>query len=216
MLLDRIRQRWPSWPLQITLPLAGATDILIRRVLKAPSARPRSARWHVEAIDAETFATIVPIFLPAFRLRPLWASQELDWLLGRASEKEASGALHFVKICDEGGALAGCCVFHGKTGGIANVLHIFAHAPHWSTVLDHVIVAAEAMGCSGIAGQANRMLLEHLYRYPGLTFQYAGGTAIRSTRKEVMDAVRSSDVLIGGLAGDRWTRLSADRFGGKP
>jgi hypothetical protein len=36
---------------------------------------------------------------------------------------------------------------------------------------------------------------------------------VRSVNKDVIQAVRDNRALIGGLAGDRWTRLGTDEFG---
>jgi hypothetical protein len=213
MLVDRMRQRWPRQPLQLMMPLASATDALIGRALKTPAKRHRTTRLRSETIDAAGFAAIAPSFLSAFRLRPLWPADELRWLLDHAAEKRAGGALCFVRVVDREGKPVGCYAFHGEAGKVATVLHAFAAEPHWPMVLDDLMNTAEEMGCSGVAGQAHQAMMPHLYRYPGLIFQYAGGTMVRSARKDVMAAVRGNDVFIGGLVGDRWTRLSADEFG---
>ncbi|AEH88563.1 hypothetical protein Mesop_4129 [Mesorhizobium opportunistum WSM2075] len=39
------------------------------------------------------------------------------------------------------------------------------------------------------------------------------GAMVRSRIAEVTEAVRSGDIFIGGLMGDRWTRLGSDDFG---
>ena len=55
--------------------------------------------------------------------------------------------------------------------------------------------------------------MPQLFGYKNVFFRYAGGTMVRSRIAEVTEAVRSGDIFIGGLMGDRWTRLSSDDFG---
>ncbi len=214
MLVDRMHRAWPHRPLQLMMPLAGATDALIGRALKAPPDRHRTAHVVAETIDATAFVELAPRFLAAFRLRPVWPAQEVAWLVAHAAEKQANGPLHFALLRDAAGAPVGCYAFHGAPGRVALVLHLFAADARLGLVLDHLMNAAAALGCSGVAGQARNGLMPHLYRYPGLMLRYGGGTMVRAARKDVMAAVRAEDVFIGGLVGDRWTRLSADSFGG--
>ncbi|TIW01700.1 MAG: hypothetical protein E5V74_13615, partial [Mesorhizobium sp.] len=110
------------------------------------------------------------------------------------------------------GKMVGCHAFYAQAGGIANLLQIQAPGPHWGATLDGLIAAAREMGCVGITGQTQGRFLPHLFGYNRLFFRYAGGTMVRSRIAEVAEAVRAGDIFIGGLMGDRWTRLSSDDF----
>lgn len=212
MLVEQVRQRWPRPPVGMLKALAGFSDAVAARLFKTHPTSDRRRRWVAEQIDAETFASIAPGLATGYRLRPEWGAAEVRWLLARAAEKRALGPLHFARVVDLSGVTIGCYAYYGEPGRLATILHLFAVESAWGSVLDCVIASAEALGCCGLMGQGHRALMSHLYRYPRLIFRYAGGTSIRAARKDVIAAVRADDVLIGGLAGDRWTCLSADDF----
>jgi hypothetical protein len=212
MLLDRMSRRWPRQPFELARPLAAGADMVIGRAF-ARSLDQRARRFQAEAIDADAFAELAPSFLGEFPLRPDWPSDELRWLLRHAAEQRVNGPLHFVRVNDADGASVGCFAFYGQAGGVALVLQVLANRSGWQPVLEHLMATAAQMGCCGITGQAQKLLMPHLFRYPGLIFRYAGGTMARSARADVMMAVGDSDILAGGLAGDRWTRLSAGDLG---
>lgn len=212
ILLDKARRKWPRRPLGLLTPFAGLSDALIGRLVRRPH-RSKAALCEVRTLDAQAFAELLPRFLTGFRLHPLWPREELFWLLDQAAQKRANGPLSFVALCKPQGMPIGCYALHGEAGRVASVLHVFAERGHGETVIDHLIASAEEMGCTGVEGQACKALMPHLYRYPGLIFRYGGAAMVRSGREDVMAALRAGDILIGGLAGDRWTRLSADPFG---
>lgn len=215
MLLEMMQRRWTRQPFQLVRPLATGADVLIGQVLAGPAARC-SPRFRSEAIDAETFATVATGFLDEFRLRPDWPADELRWLLAHAAEQQINGPLRFGRVSHSDGTTVGCFAFHGEAGGVAVVLQVLANRSGWRPVLDHLMAAADALGCCGITGQGQKPLMPHLFRYPGLIFRYAGGAMVKSGRPDVVAAVDDNGVLAGGLAGDRWTRLSAGDLGLAP
>ncbi len=208
-----LRRKWPGLPRLALDPCARAFDALAGKRFE-PSAQPSSSRRvHHEPIDAAQFAERLPILMSDYSLRPSWKDGELPRLLVLAAEKRADGPLHFGGTYDEAGKMLGCHAFYGQAGGIANLLQIQASGSHWAATLDGLIAAARDMGCVGIIGQTQSRFLPQLFGYSGLFFRYAGGTMVRSLVAEVTEAVRSGDIFVGGLMGDRWTRLSSDDFG---
>ena len=109
--------------------------------------------------------------------------------------------------------MLGCYAFYGQGGDMASLLQIQSSGSHWRTTLDGLVAAAWGMGCVGITGQTQSRFMPQLFGYKNLFFRYAGGTMVRSRIAEVTEAVRSGDIFIGGVVGDRWTRLSSDDFG---
>jgi hypothetical protein len=208
-----LRRKWPGLPRPALDLSARAFDALARARFEPSPQHSSSQRTHREPIDAAQFAEQLPILMTDYSLRPNWREGELPRLLALAAEKRADGPLHFGGIYDETGKMLGCHAFYGQAGGIANLLQIQASGSHWGATLDALIAAARDMGCVGITGQTQSRFMPQLFGYKNVFFHYAGGTMVRSRIAEVTEAVRSSDIFIGGLMGDRWTRLSSDDFG---
>jgi hypothetical protein len=206
-------RKWPWLPRLALDPCARVFDAFAGRRFEPPVQPSSSRRVHHEPIDAPQFAERLPILMSDYALRPSWKDGELPRLLALAAEKRADGPLHFGGTYDEAGKMLGCHAFYGQAGGIASLLQIQASGPHWGATLDGLIAAARDMGCVGIIGQTQSRFLPQLFGYNGLFLRYAGGTMVRSRIAEVTEAVRSGDIFIGGLMGDRWTRLSSDDFG---
>ncbi|WP_434725728.1 hypothetical protein [Mesorhizobium sp. RIZ17] len=207
-----LRRKWPGLPRLALDPGAKAFDALARKRFE-PSSQHSSQRIHREPIDAARFAQQLPVLMTDYSLRPSWRDGELPRLLALAAEKRADGPLRFGGTYDETGKMLGCYAFYGQAGGIANLLQIQASGSLWGATLDALIAAARDMGCAGITGQTQSTVMPQLFNYNGLFFRYAGGTMVRSRIAEVREAVRAGDIFIGGLMGDRWTRLSSDDFG---
>ena len=208
-----LRRKWPGLPRLALGPCARAFDALARRRFEPSTQHSPSQRIHREPIDAAQFAEQLPILMTDYSLRPSWRDGELPRLVALAAEKRADGPLHFGGTYDEAGKMLGCYAFYGQAGGVANLLQIQASGSHWGVTLDALIAAARDMDCAGIAGQTQSRFMPQLFGYKNVFFHYAGGTMVRSRIAEVTEAVRSGDIFIGGLMGDRWTRLSSDDFG---
>ncbi|WP_181178185.1 hypothetical protein [Mesorhizobium sp. B4-1-3] len=208
-----LRRKWPGLPGLALDPFAGAFDALARRRFEPPAQHSSSQRIRREPIDAARFAERLPVLMADYSLRPSWRDGELTRLLALAAEKQADGPLHFGGIYDEAGKTLGCYAFYGQAGAIANLLQIQASGTHWGATLDALIAAARDLGCVGITGQTQSRFMPQLFGYKNVYFHYAGGTMVRSRVAEVAEAVRSGDIFVGGLMGDRWTRLSSDDFG---
>ncbi|MES0203097.1 hypothetical protein [Mesorhizobium australicum] len=208
-----LHRRWPGLPRLALDPCARALDAVAKRRFGSPFQPSSSHRVHAEPINAAQFAERLPTLLSDYALRPSWKDGELPRLLALAAEKQADGPLHFGGTYDETGKMLGCYAFYGRVGDMAVLLQIQTSGHHWGATLDGLVAAARDMGCAGITGQTQGKFMPHLFGYRNVFFRYAGGTMVRSRIAEVAQAVRSGDIAIGGLMGDRWTRLSSDDFG---
>jgi hypothetical protein len=47
----------------------------------------------------------------------------------------------------------------------------------------------------------------------GVVFYYACGMLAYTSRADVRAAIERGEAILGGFAGDRWTRLASDSFG---
>ncbi|TPL88290.1 hypothetical protein FJ941_05190 [Mesorhizobium sp. B2-3-13] len=208
-----LHRKWPRLPRLALDPCARAFDVLAKRRFEPSVQHLSSQRVHAEPINAGQFAERLPTLLSDYALRPSWKDGELPRLLALATEKRADGPLHFGGTYDATGKMLGCYAFYGQAGDIAILLQIQASGHHWGATLEGLVAAARDMGCVGITGQTQSRFMPHLFGYRNLFFRYAGGTMVRSRIPDVTEAVRSGDIAIGGLMGDRWTRLSSDDFG---
>jgi hypothetical protein len=210
MVAYKLRQRWPSIPGALVKPFEKAGDSVARRAVGDKLTAPLPSKRHsMEPTDAAGFATAVQLLADSFRLRPEWPLEELSWILARAEETRRQGPLNYCLVRDAGGALIGCYAFYGDAGRPAKTLQILASDGHWGAALDSLLHTAQEMGCIGVIGQAQDALMTHLFKFSGVIFYYTGGSFVRSKDQEVIDLVHRQGMLIGGLAGDRWTRLSS-------
>ena len=208
-----LRAKWPALSRFVIDPCAKAFDPFTRKRFEPPAQHSPSHKVHRESMDAAQFAEQLPTLVSDYALRPRWQDGELPRLLALAAEKRADGPLHFRGIYDEAGKMLGCYAFYGQAGGIANLLQMQSSGTHWGATLDALVADAWTMGCAGVIGQTQIRFMPQLFSYKNVFFRYAGGTMVRSRIPEVMEAVRSGDIFIGGVMGDRWTRLSSDDFG---
>lgn len=208
-----VRGKWPGLPRFALDPCARAFDAFAGKRFEPPVQHSSSHRVHRDSMDAGQFAERMPTLASDYSLRPRWQDGELPRLLALAAEKRADGPLHFGGTYDEAGRMLGCYAFYGQAGGMANLLQVQSSGSHWGATLDALIADAWTMGCAGIIGQTQSRFMPQLFSYKNVFFRYAGGTMVRSRIPEVAQAVRSGDIFIGGLMGDRWTRLSSDDFG---
>lgn len=209
MVAYKLLQRWPSIPSALMRPLGNAGDYLARRAVGDKLTAPSSKRHSMEPTNSEGFAKAVQTLADSFRLRPEWPLEELTWILARAEETRRHGRLNYCLVRDRSGAYIGCYAFYGDAGRPAKTLQILAAEGGWGATLDSLLHTAQEMGCIGVIGQAQEALMSHLFKFSGVMFYYTGGSFVRSKDQDVIDLVHRQGILIGGLAGDRWTRLSS-------
>ncbi len=209
MTMHRLKERWPSLPFSLLRPVEFVGERLAVRIVGGKLGAPETASGRVEVADAATFAATLQTFVADFRLRPDWDEDELAWLVGCAADTHRHGRLNLRLVRDTADRPIGCFAFYGERGRPARILQIQALPKGWGPTLDHLLREAQAMGCLSVVGQAQTGLLQQLHRFPGVLFYYTGGTMIRFREATMASGLADTDILIGGLAGDRWTRLSS-------
>lgn len=212
MIAHKIRRRWPTAPFGLISPVQKVVDYVAVRALKSSAAFQSVDRSRCDTTTAADFAIAAQGFLRQFRLRPDWSPGEMSWLLERAEETNRDGPLIYSLVYDDHDSCIGCFAFYGKKSGAARVLQIAAAEGAWGATLECLLMKAKAMGCIGVIGQAQDALMRHLYRFPGIIFYYTGGSMARSRHDDVIREIDSNQMVVGGLAGDRWTRLSNGEF----
>ncbi len=211
--VHKVAQRLRYFPAALARPFARAADLAISRALSASSEPQKPSSWRDREIDAETFCEWAPQFLRDFRLRPEWAPADMIWLTSLAQERESAGPLHFRLVSDSSGKPLGAYAFYGERGGVARVLHASALQHGWGALINRMLDTTRSLGCIGVHGAARREMMAHAYAFRGMVFYYAMGTMVHSPRADVWTAIENGSAFVGGLGGDRWTRLASDKFG---
>jgi hypothetical protein len=211
--LHKLRRRFRAPWLSALKPAAKAADLAARAVLQAAVGASKRCEWRDEVVEPETFVDIEPRFLEAFKLRPDFSREEFLWLIGMARQRRSAGPLTLHIIYDPSGAPAAAYASFGGKGEVARVFHAVA-APHaWGKLFDKMLETARETGAIGIHGALRAPMMAHAYSVRGVFFYYAYGTMTYSNRPDIRRAIETGDALLGGFAGDRWTRLASDKFG---
>jgi hypothetical protein len=67
-------------------------------------------------------------------------------------------------------------------------------------------------GMAAVKGGAQPVLMAELFRHQCF-FRYRGATVYHSRDPDIVDSILRSRAVLGGLAGERWTKLDQDAFG---
>ena len=211
--LHKARQRFSAPWLNAFRPVARAADLAAAAALRAAEGAAKRSDWRDEEVDAEAFVDIAPAFSQSFRLHPTFSRSEYLWLIGMAKRRRAAGPLHLRVVYDTAGAPAAAYAAFGGRGDVARVFHAAA-APHaWGRLFDKMRESARERGCIAIHGSLKKPMMAHAYGVRGVFFYYAGGVLAYSNRPDIRRAIDAGEALLGGFAGDRWTRLASDSFG---
>lgn len=198
-------------PRNLLRPVARLADRGLRRMLPLRNDTP-PGRWRDERMDMGAFMVLARRLAGGRRFRPAWDEAEFAWMLGLAAEKRAGGDLAFRRVVDDQGGLAGCYAVYARPGGVAQVLHLLPEAKQAGVVLDALLRHVDDVGCAAVRGSTEAGLMPELFRYSDILYRHIGATLVHTDRADVLAAIEADDMLIGGLAGDRWTRLISDRF----
>lgn len=186
--------------------LARCGDSLLRRL--AP--RLKAAAGSGAAITREDFVAVAPTLVSRFYVHPVWAGDELGWLLDMATDNTVSGPLQLRAVRNAAGDSVGCAVFYARPGGTARVLNLLALPGHEPALVADLLGHLDAMGCLAVEGMAQPFAMEALARQPGMSFVPRGFYCISTRHADIVDAARRGDVYLGGLMGEDWSRLVTD------
>ena len=211
--LDKLRQRVASPLLGALRPLARALDLAAAAALRGAAPPAKLGVWRDEAADAESYIAAVAKLGATFRLRPDLDDSEFHWLIARARERQSAGPLHLRVLYDPAGRPAGAYAAYGGKGEAARVFHCLAAPNAWGRLFDAMRESARARGCIAAHGPLKAPMMAHAYAVRGVVFYYACGMLAYTNRADVRTAIERGEAILGGFAGDRWTRLASDSFG---
>jgi hypothetical protein len=168
------------------------------------------ARTQSEEVDAEVLHKHLDALTGRIALRPSWGHPTLARRLAHAAQRTAQGPLSR-RIVLAGGRFVGCYLCNASSGEAARVLELAAEPAACELVLADVAAHAAASGAVAVRGRTHPALAGALLQ-SRCFYTHRLSTLVRARDPEIMDAVRSGDALLTGLAGDSWTRLFDDEF----
>jgi hypothetical protein len=193
----------------LTAPLDRLAHRLVPQML-AVEAPDGPAGDDVE-VSADEFASAIPALCARYSLRPVWDAGILRWMLDHAAAKARYGAMNMRLVRGRGDRIVGGYIYHGKSGGIAFALQLFAEPKFERLVVGSLLSHVTARGFAAVLGRSQPEFLDALVRQHSLLFRRAA--AVMHTRNdELRTALLGGNALITGLAAEAWTRLIGDDF----
>jgi hypothetical protein len=161
--------------------------------------------------DLDRVAEVIAAIEAPIALRPDWSGAGLRWILDQAGARKGEGPLIARALLGPNGMPLGAYLYHGEAGRTANVLQVTVSPKGTQPTLMSLFRHAKRGGMVAVKGGANAPLMTELFRHQCF-FRYRGATVYHSRDPAILEAIRRDDAVIGGLAGERWTRLDADPF----
>ena len=211
--LQKLRDRAALPGLSALRPFARALDLAAAAALRRLTPPARRSDWRDEEADDDAYIAAVAGLGGGFRLRPDLGDREFRWLIARARERRSAGPLHLRVLYDPAGAIVGAYAAYGGRGESARVFHCLAAPNAWGRLFDAMRESARERGCIAAHGPLKAPMMAHAYAVRGVVFYYAGGMLVYTNRPDVRSVIERGEAILGGFAGDRWTRLASDNFG---
>lgn len=189
--------------------LARPLDSLLCRLLPGEDAAESGAASVVE-MSVPTFLVHAPQLIAHYAVRPLWAEEELSWLVWLAAQNTRLGAFTIRAVIDRAGAIIGCFVYYAAPGRTAHILNILALPGREPAVLSAMFRHLDDTGHVEARGRAQPALMAGLSLQRWLVFRHRAFAFVLTRLPEINDAVARGDVYVGGLAGEDWSRLLTD------
>ncbi|WP_377845564.1 GNAT family N-acetyltransferase [Bosea sp. UC22_33] len=199
-----LRGKVPNLPV-----LARPLDSLLRRLLPQRDIRDHGG-LRVAEMPVPTFLVHAPRLIAHYAVRPLWAEEELFWLVSLAAQNTGLGAFTIRSVLDRGSAIIGCFVYYAAPGRTAHVLNILALPGREPAVLDAMFHHLDETGHVEARGRAQPALMAGLSLQRWLVFRHRAFALALTRVPEINDAIARGDIYIGGLAGEDWSRLLTD------
>ena len=193
-------------------PMARIADLFGQRLPFTALPEFEADRYSDNAIESNAFLERSPALTRRFRLRPAWNEPEFSWLLDQARQRTRNGPLQIREVTDRGGRTVGLYLLHARSGSVAWALQILARRGQEHIVLAALIRRAAEVGAVAVRGNTNPDILAGLSMHVGVVFRQVAGCVAFSRDPEVRAAVRSGDLMVGGLLGESWTRFVAAEF----
>jgi len=211
--LQRLKPRLAGPAFAALHPFARGLDLAGAAALRRLGASAKHTGWRDEEVDDATYIDAVARLGETFRLRPDLDDSEFYWRIASARERQSAGPLHLRVLYGPSGALAGAYAAFGGRGEPSRVFHCLAASNAWGRLFDAMRESARTRGCIAAQGPMKAPMMAHAYGVRGVVFYYACGMLAYTNRADVRGVIERGEAILGGFAGDRWTRLASDKFG---
>lgn len=183
-------------------------DALIRTVSNGFAVE--HGRLRSRPIEPERFRWLASRMTARFALRPAWDRVEFYWLLAMASLNPALGRLEIYEVEAPSGAVIGAYLYFIGRDGLARVFHVVSLEGREGEVVGALFAQADRAGCYAAVGMAQPFLMDAMATERRLFYHHRGGFCVLSKHGDIVQALRSGDVYLGGLYSESWNRLLGD------
>lgn len=204
--------------LRLLAPLAVPFDALSRRraagALRWTSLASRevSSKGAVaSAVDASTFAQLVPDLLEGYDLHPDWPAATLHRLLNDAARKADWGDVVRQVVSTASGKAIGAFLYHARPGGVGRVLQVLHRPGQAGTVVDAMLDHGVGAGLAAMRGRTQPALLKAMLG-KRIAFSHVASSVVHARNPDHLRQFVEGRAFFNGLAGDTWTRLIGDRL----
>lgn len=146
-------------------------------------------------------------FAAPYSLRPTWDADSLRWILNQAAQNRRHGRLVCRAVYGKAASPLGCYLYYGRPHGVARVLQVMASPDAAGIVLDSLLEHAHQNRCVAVRGRAHSRYIDELFSRDCIFFN-RGSVVVHSRNADVIEAARSGDALVTGLAGEAWARIA--------
>lgn len=197
------RRGFPALLATLLRPVCRLADAALPRVLPGIFGRREPDATGVE-MDAETMAAQLPGLARRRKLRPLYRSGEVVWLLETLEVNPERGRLRKMMVKD-GESVAGWYVYQLRPGGTAEVIQVVATDATVDAVLDHLFHQADEDGAVALSGQVDPMLFQALSGRQCL-FHHENDSwvLVHSRDPEIREAINDGNAFLSRMDGEWW------------
>ena len=181
-------------------PLVAAGDAVAARMQDGAARRPAGS---VQPLTSALMLAHLDV-LASRRLRPVYESGSLDWLLEQVAEKRQFGTLERGLVRGGAGDVAGWFLYFLNPGGVSHVVQVAARPTTGRLVLRHLFHHAWARGATAVSGRLDPALVADLAAL-GCAFQRDGPwVLVHARRPEILQAIERGDGFLSRLDGEWW------------
>lgn len=198
------------------IPIAGLAHPICRGI-DSIALRARSNRFRVDTermarsvdldLSDESLFSQLREFAGTYSLGPAWDNENLRWLLQHAARNRRHGKLVCRAVYWKAATPVGCYLYYHRPAGVAHALQVMASPGTAGIVLDSLLDDAQQNRCVAVRGRTHSRYIDELFSRDCIFFN-RGSVVVHSRNADVVEAARSGDALMTGLAGEAWTRIA--------
>lgn len=186
-------------------PFAALADACLMRI---PPLRC-APQLHEEELDHTKLLAAFEELGTQFTLRPVYASNTLDWLYRQLVAKTRHGPLHARLVRDTDGKVAGWFIYY-LNSGLSRVLQIVARKDTTRAVLEHLFQHAADHGAIALEGRIEPRFTFDMGNMQCLFHSSGELTLLHAREPAIMASLMQGDAFFTRLEGEWWLRFQGD------